>query len=69
MVPCMHWGQAAGTAAALALKQGVSPADVDIPSLRKTIEEQGANLRKDAIDLTEVTENIMRRGATISHIA
>ena len=68
MVPCMRWGQAAGTVAALALKQGVSP-DVDIPSLRKTLEEQGANLRKDAIDLSEVTENIKQRGATISHIA
>ncbi|HEY96187.1 MAG TPA: FAD-dependent oxidoreductase [Dehalococcoidia bacterium] len=69
MVPCMHWGQAAGTAAALALKQGVPPAQVDIPTLRKTLQEQGANLRKDAIDLSEVTENIMQRGATISHIA
>jgi hypothetical protein len=69
MVPCMHWGQAAGMAAAISLKQSVSPVNVDIPTLRKTLEEQGANLRKDAIDLSEVTENIKQRGATISHIA
>jgi hypothetical protein len=69
MVPCMHWGQAAGTGAALALKQGVSPADVDISTLRKTLQEQGENLRKDTINLSKATENIKRKGATISHIA
>ena len=56
MVPCMHWGQAAGTAAALAVRQGVSPRRVDIPALRKALESQGVNLRKDAIDLTEEEE-------------
>jgi hypothetical protein len=69
MVPCMHWGQAAGTAAAIAIKQGVSPRNIDIPTLRKTLERQGVNLRKNAIDLSEVCKNIERRGAKISHIA
>lgn len=68
MVPCMHWGQAAGTAAAIAVKQGVSPRKVDIPTLRKTLESQGVNLRKDAIDLSEVRANIERRGMKISRI-
>ena len=69
MVPCMHWGQAAGTAAALAVKYGISPRAVDAAILRKTLESQGVNLRKDAIDLSEVNKNIERRGAKISHIA
>jgi hypothetical protein len=68
MVPCMHWGQAAGTAAAIAVKQGVSPRKIDIPILRKTLEKQGVNLRKDAIDLSEVRKNIERRGAKISRV-
>jgi hypothetical protein len=68
MVPCMHWGQAAGTAAAIAVKQGVSPRKIDITTLRKTLEKQGVNLRKDAIDLSEVRKNIERRGAKISRI-
>jgi hypothetical protein len=54
MVPCMHWGQAAGTAAAIASKQKISPRQVDIPTLRKTLESQGVNLRKNAIDLSQV---------------
>lgn len=69
MVPCMHWGQAAGTAAALAVKQGVSPRNVNIIALREALEKQGVNLNKDAIDLSEVRENIKRRGARISHVA
>jgi len=69
MVPCMHWGQAAGTAAAIAVKQGISPRKVDIPTLRRTLEKQGVNLRKGAIDLSEVRKNIERRGAKISRVA
>lgn len=40
--PCYATGQAAGTAASLAIKQGGSPRDVDIDQLRTTLSEQGA---------------------------
>lgn len=40
--PCYATGQAAGTAASLAIKQGVAPRDVDIDQLRTTLTEQGA---------------------------
>ncbi|QDT26350.1 ribulose-1,5-biphosphate synthetase [Gimesia panareensis] len=40
--PCYATGQAAGTAASLAIKQGVTPRDVDIDQLRTTLSEQGA---------------------------
>jgi glycine/D-amino acid oxidase-like deaminating enzyme len=69
MVPCMHWGQAAGTAAAIASKRGISPMQVDSVTLRKTLESQGVNLRKDAIDLSEVTERLLAEGGKISHKA
>jgi hypothetical protein len=65
----MHWGQAAGTAAAIAVKQGISPRKVDTQNLRKMLESQGVNLNKDAINLSEVTKMIELRGARISHVA
>jgi ribulose 1,5-bisphosphate synthetase/thiazole synthase len=71
MIPCMHWGQAAGTAAAIASKQGISPRKVNAALLRKTLESQGVNLRKEAIDLTDVLKRFEVPGSkvTISHRA
>lgn len=40
--PCYATGQAAGTAAALSIKQGVRPRELEIDLLRKTLREQGA---------------------------
>lgn len=39
--PCYATGQAAGTAAALVLKAGVSPREIDVEKLRRTLREQG----------------------------
>lgn len=44
MPPCMGLGQAAGTAAALAVRNGTAAADVEIRMLRRTLAEQGAYL-------------------------
>jgi hypothetical protein len=41
---CMAYGQAAGTAAALAAKRGVAPRAVDHGELRQTLKEQKAIL-------------------------
>jgi len=41
---CMALGQAAGTAAALAVKQNVGPRDVDVSILQKNLSEQGTRL-------------------------
>ena len=41
---CMATGEAAGTGAALALGAGVTPADVDVSSLRRRLLEKGAIL-------------------------
>jgi hypothetical protein len=42
MPPCFATGQAAGTAAALALETGVAPRQVDVTLLRASLEQQGA---------------------------
>lgn len=44
MGTCMAMGQAVGTAAALCVKQNVSPKELSIPQLRETLKSQGAIL-------------------------
>ena len=44
MPPCMGMGQAAGTAAALAVKEGCTVRQVDAQKLRKILKERGAYL-------------------------
>ena len=41
--PCMAMGEAAGTAAALALNAGVTARDIDVRVLQKTLRAQGAD--------------------------
>jgi len=41
---CIAYGQAAGTAAAMAIKAGIEPRKVDYAALRKNLVEQGVNL-------------------------
>lgn len=43
---CMAQGQAAGTAAALAVRRGLSPRDVDVKALQNSLIEAGAELRQ-----------------------
>ena len=45
--PCLCYGQAAGTAAALAVKAGVQPRKVDYKALQKNLVTQGVNLPAD----------------------
>ena len=41
-VSCMQMGEAAGIAAAMAAKEGISPDEIDVQTLRKTLVEGGA---------------------------
>ena len=45
---CFAMGQAAGTAAALALAAGTTPADVDVAALQRRLERDGAFLGNEA---------------------
>ena len=48
MGPAMCLGEAAGKAAALAVKQGVEPRDVDVKALQQALREEGVYFRPDA---------------------
>jgi hypothetical protein len=47
IMTCINMGQAAGTAAALAIKNGVAPRKLDVGLLRTRLIEQGINLDKE----------------------
>jgi hypothetical protein len=47
MPPSFAMGQAAGTAAALAVAEGVEPRNIPIPWLQDTLTKQGAYLGED----------------------
>ncbi len=44
MPPCMAMGEAAGTAAAIAVKKGIAPRSVDVEELRSALRKNGAVL-------------------------
>ena len=46
MPACMAMGQAAGTAASLAVKEGIAPEKVDVQKLRRILTEQGAVIKE-----------------------
>ena len=48
---CWLTGQAAGAAAALAVKAGVQPRAVDVTELQALLREQGAHVREPAMPL------------------
>lgn len=47
MPPSFAMGEAAGTAAAIAVREGVQPRDVDVPTLQSQLLDQGAYLGPD----------------------
>jgi hypothetical protein len=47
ILTCMNMGQAAGTAAALCVKNGVTPRKLDVQLLRRTLIEQGVPLDRE----------------------
>ncbi|MDD5338281.1 MAG: FAD-dependent oxidoreductase [Dehalococcoidales bacterium] len=54
---CIAYGQAAGTAAALAIKAGVEPRKVDYKALRDNLVKQGVNLPKIERSVGSVASN------------
>lgn len=55
--PAILSGQAAGTACALALDQGCSLPDIDIPRLQAALERAGVTIHFDDADVPEISED------------
>ncbi len=52
MAPCMAMGEAAGRAAKIAVRKGITPAEVDVQELRAELLEAGAYLGEDILSLS-----------------
>ncbi|HWL47644.1 MAG TPA: FAD-dependent oxidoreductase, partial [Sphingomonadaceae bacterium] len=66
MPECIAMGEAAGTAAALAVRDGVSPRNVDVGAVRTLLAEGGLNLDRDKVRLAEVRETLASRGINVA---
>jgi hypothetical protein len=66
----MCTGQAAGTAAALAAKQNVTPRKLDIKLLQETLRQQGARVTVKDVprDIIEVYENRYKKNRQIADV-
>lgn len=66
MPECIAMGEAAGTAAAVAVRDGVSPRDVNIGDVRRLLADGGMNLDRSKVRLKEVRETLARRGLNVA---
>ncbi|HOT36658.1 MAG TPA: FAD-dependent oxidoreductase [Candidatus Latescibacteria bacterium] len=60
MVPCIAMGEAAGTASALSLRDGVAPRAVDVTALQAQLRQQGAILYEEDIVTVERNSQMAR---------
>jgi ribulose 1,5-bisphosphate synthetase/thiazole synthase len=67
MPECIAMGEAAGTAAAMAAKAGVSPRQVDVAALRQKLTEGGANLDRNRIDFASYRALLEERGYKLAN--
>jgi len=61
MVPCIGMGEAAGTAAALSLKEGIEPRQLDVGKLQQQLRRQGGILSENDIE-TASKRDTVRKG-------
>jgi glycine/D-amino acid oxidase-like deaminating enzyme len=67
MPECIAMGEAAGTAAALAVKAGVSPRAVDVAALRAARSDSGLNLDRKRIDFASYRALLEERGYKLAN--
>ena len=67
MPECIAMGEAAGTAAALAVQAGVTPRKVDVAALRQTLSAGGANLERGKIDFASYRALLEERGYRLAN--
>jgi glycine/D-amino acid oxidase-like deaminating enzyme len=67
MPECIAMGEAAGTAAALAVKAGVAPRNIDIAVLRAKLTDGGLNLERSRIDFASYRTLLEERGYKLAN--
>lgn len=67
MPECIAMGEAAGTAAAMAVAAGVSPRAVDVAGLRRKLADGGLNLDRGRIDFASYRALLEERGYTLAN--
>lgn len=65
MPECIAMGEAAGVAAAVAVRDGVAPRAVDLAEVRSLIAAGGLNLERDAIRLDAIRAMLRSRGMNV----
>lgn len=67
MPECIAMGEAAGTAAAMAVAAGVAPRQVDVAALRKKLSDGGLNLDRGQIDFASYRALLEERGYKLAN--
>ena len=62
MPDCMAFGQAAGAAAAIAVREKIAPRQVDTKTLRTLLTKQGVNLQKELVGVDKIREVMIGLG-------
>lgn len=65
MPECIAMGEAAGVAAALAARDGITPRQVDVAEVRRLVAEGGLNLDRSKVRLAEVRQTLANRGINV----
>jgi hypothetical protein len=65
MPECIAMGEAAGTAAAVAVREGIAPRAVDVGEVRRLLAKGGLNLDRGKVPLREVRETLAARGLNV----
>ena len=68
MPQCGVMGEAAGTAAALSLRQSISPRSVDVGSLQALLRKQGAILNEDDVEQARVADAALGSHETLNGV-
>jgi hypothetical protein len=61
MAPCMGMGEAAGTAAALSIKEAITPRQLDVATLQGQLRKQGGILSENDIERADLQSKISNK--------
>jgi hypothetical protein len=66
MFECIATGEAAGVAASMAMKQKITPKQLDVKDLRNRLQSQGVRFNRNDVDLDRVRKMYADRGIKLT---